>query len=69
MIGLVELPAGADEVAVIPRGPGRGDVLAVVCTDDGSLALYDSELQSVVAVIHGMGSQPYGCLLYTSRCV
>ncbi len=56
----VELPPGAGELVVISRGIGRGDVVAVTCADDGSVALYDDELGIVEAVVHGLGSQPFG---------
>ena len=56
----VQLPPGADEIAIIPRGPGRRDIVAVTCADDGSVALYDDDLEVVEKIVHGVGSQPFG---------
>ncbi|MCA3011467.1 MAG: hypothetical protein INH41_03610 [Myxococcaceae bacterium] len=53
------LPAGPNEVAVLPRA-GRGALLAITCTTAGVLALYDDEVGEVAAEVPGVGVQPFG---------
>lgn len=56
---IVQLPGGANEVTVIAR-PGRGNLVAVTCTGDGSLVLYDEDVGDLVAQVSGVGLQPFG---------
>jgi len=60
VVGVADLPLGATELAVIPRGPGRRDVVAVTCGTANVLALYDDEIGRVVAAVRGLGEQPFG---------
>ncbi|MFZ5440530.1 MAG: YncE family protein [Myxococcota bacterium] len=55
----VPLPDAPNQVAVIAR-PGRGDLVAVTATTGGSLALYDEDVGDLVALIPGLGVQPFG---------
>jgi len=70
LLQVVPLEAGAAEVRVIDR-PGRRDLLAITCSDAGSLVLYDDEVGQVVRVIGTdtvtglpvLGRQPFGLAL------
>lgn len=53
------LPEAPNELAVLHR-PGRGDLLAITCTNAGVLALYDDDVGDVVAQVGGLGVQPFG---------
>ncbi len=48
VLGFVPLPEGASQMAVIPRS-GRGDLLAISCTDSDKVVIYDSELGVLTA--------------------
>lgn len=58
--GVADLPSGASEMAVISRGPGRRDLVAVTCQTTNVVALYDDELGREVAELRGVGEQPFG---------
>jgi len=70
LLEVVPLEAGASEVKAISR-PGRRDLLAITCSDAGSLLLYDDEVGQVVKVIGTnratglplLGKQPFGLAL------
>jgi hypothetical protein len=70
LIRVVPLEGGAAEVRVIDR-PGRRDLLAITCSDAGSLVFYDDDLEQVVKVIGTdagtglpiLGKQPFGLAL------
>jgi hypothetical protein len=48
VVTLHDVGRGAQDVRVLPsRGPGRGDLVAALAVDDGSLSIYDDETQSV----------------------
>lgn len=53
------LPEAPNELVVLAR-PGRGDLLAITCTNAGVLAFYDDDLGDVVAQVPGVGVQPFG---------
>lgn len=53
------LPDAPNELAVLSR-PGRGDLLAITCTNAGVLALYDDDVGDVVVQVPGVGVQPFG---------
>jgi DNA-binding beta-propeller fold protein YncE len=53
------LPEAPNELAVLSR-PGRGDLLAITCTNAGVVALYDDDVGDVVAQVPGVGVQPFG---------
>ncbi len=53
------LPETPNEVVVLAR-PGRGDLLAITCTNAGVIALYDDDVGDVVVQIPGVGLQPFG---------
>ena len=53
------LPETPNEVVVLAR-PGRGDLLAITCTNAGVIALYDDDVGDVVVQIPGVGIQPFG---------
>jgi hypothetical protein len=55
----VPLPDAPNQVAVISR-PGRGDLVAVSATSGGSVAIYDEDVGELVALVPGLGVQPYG---------
>jgi len=60
VLGVAQLPAGASEMTVISRGPGRKDLVAVSCQDANAVAIYDDEIGRVVASVRGVGEQPFG---------
>jgi hypothetical protein len=53
------LPETPNEVVVLSR-PGRGDLLAITCTNAGVIALYDDDVGDVVFQVPGVGIQPFG---------
>ncbi|MDP1830317.1 MAG: hypothetical protein Q8L48_44035 [Archangium sp.] len=55
----VSLPDAPNEVRVIAR-PGQGDLVAVTCTSAGSVVLYDDDVGDMVALVTGVGVQPFG---------
>lgn len=79
LLDVVPLEAGAAEIRVIGR-PGLRDLLAITCSDAGSLELYDDEMGQVVKTIGAstvsglpvLGRQPFGLALEEhpdpSRC-
>ena len=54
----VGLPGGPNDVKVIAR-PGKGDLVAISCTNANSVALYDDEVGDLVSQVPGVGVQPY----------
>jgi hypothetical protein len=66
-LGLAETSAGATELAVISRGTGRRDLVAISCQTQGSVDIYDDEIGRVVASIQGVGSQPYALAVQPNR--
>lgn len=54
----VPLPDGPSELRVIRR-PGRGDLVAIVCTGAGAVALYDEDVGDLVGLVTGVGLQPF----------
>ncbi|MBS2031565.1 MAG: hypothetical protein JST54_26940 [Deltaproteobacteria bacterium] len=60
IIGAIPLPSGAAEIALIPRGPGRRDLVAVSCENTNVVAIYDDEIGRVVTELRGVGEQPFG---------
>jgi hypothetical protein len=55
----VNLPDAPNQVAVIPRA-GRGDLAVITATSGGSVAIYDEDVGDLVALITGVGVQPFG---------
>lgn len=53
-----------NQAAVIPRA-GRGDLVAVTCTSGGNVALYDDDVGDLVALVSGIGVQPFGLAVDT----
>lgn len=49
LLNLVTIDRGASEIRVIPR-PGLRDLVAVTCTDDDTLTLYDDDTGTVAKV-------------------
>ena len=62
----IELPDAPNEVRAIAR-PGRGDLVAITCTSGSSVALYDEDVGDLVAVIGGVGSQPFELAIDTQN--
>ena len=66
LIHAVPLPNSPEGIAVIQRGPGRGDLVAITCSGTysgdvtGELALYDDDVGALVAHIPAIGLQPSG---------
>jgi hypothetical protein len=56
---VIPLPDGANEVVAIPR-PGRSDLVAITCIAAGALVLYDDDVGDIVALVPGVGVQPFG---------
>ncbi len=73
VLDVVPMEAGAAELKVIGR-PGRGDLLAISCSDAGALVLYDDDLGRVVKTLGAdptsglpvLGKQPFGLALEQS---
>ena len=62
VLGFVPLPEGASQMAVLPRS-GRGDLLAISCTDSDKVVIYDSDLgvltaSADVATPYGIAALP-----------
>lgn len=55
----VTLPDAPNSVQVISR-PGKRDLVVVTATAGGSVAIYDDEVGDMVALITGVGVQPFG---------
>lgn len=51
VLNTVPIPSGPGQVKVLPKRTGKRDLVAVTCTDDGSLVLYDDEVSALVASI------------------
>ena len=54
----VPLPAGPNDIQVIPR-VGRAPLVAVSCAIDGSVAFYDDDLGQIAALVPGVGAVPF----------
>jgi DNA-binding beta-propeller fold protein YncE len=54
----IPLPLGADQIAVIARNDGA-DLVAITCSADGDLVLYDERVGRLVVDIPGASVQPY----------
>lgn len=65
VIATVPVPAGPNEVAVIPRS-GRGNLVAVSSTTAGMVSVYDEDLGIVTAQLAGVGLQPFGLAVQTA---
>lgn len=55
----VSLPDAPNSVQIIPRA-GKRDLAVITCTSGGSVAIYDDEVGDLVALVTGVGVQPYG---------
>ncbi|MBL8909563.1 MAG: hypothetical protein JNM17_02560 [Archangium sp.] len=55
----VTLPDAPNSVAIIPRA-GKRDLVVVTATSGGSVAIYDDEVGDMVALVTGVGVQPFG---------
>lgn len=53
------LPEAPNELVVLSR-PGRGDLVAITCTNAGVLALYDDDVGDIVVQVPNLGIQPFG---------
>jgi hypothetical protein len=51
VLNTVPIPSGPSQVKVLPRRGSKRDLVAVTCTDDGYLVLYDDETGDLVATI------------------
>ncbi len=58
VVRAVPLPGGPNAIRLVER-PGAGDVLAITCQNDGSLAIYDDDLGQLATIIAGVGIAPY----------
>src|SRR5215813_228488 len=54
----VPLPAGPNDIQVIPRA-GRAPLVAVSCAIDGSVVFYDDDLGQIAALVQGVGAVPF----------
>lgn len=54
----ISLPSGANDVKIISRAEGHGDLVVISCTSSNMLMFYDDATGSVVARISDLGSQP-----------
>jgi hypothetical protein len=55
----VPIPAGGNELVVVSRA-GRADLVAITSIVAGTVVLYDDDVGSLVAMVSGVGLQPYG---------
>lgn len=60
----VPLPSGPSALRIIER-PGRGELVAVSCTDADALVLYSAEAGAVVNQLEQVGDDPYGLAVAT----
>lgn len=58
VVRAVPLPSGPNAIRLIER-PGRGDILAITCQNDGSVAFYDDSIGQLALVVGGVGIAPY----------
>lgn len=54
----IELCDAPNEARAIAR-PGRGDLVAITCTSSGAVAIYDEDVGDLVALVSGIGAQPF----------
>ncbi len=54
---VVDLPLGADEVKLLSVRPGKRDLLAISCVEEGTVVLYDDDVGAVVKTF-GASSGP-----------
>lgn len=55
----IPLPAGPNAIRIFQRPSTGGDLVAITCQDDGSLAIYDDDIGQLAQVIEGVGIAPY----------
>jgi len=58
VVRAIPLPGGPNVARLVER-PGAGDVLAITCQNDGSLAIYDDDVGQLVSIITGVGTAPF----------
>lgn len=58
LVRTLQLPAQPNDIQLIPRGPGRGSLLAITCSGAGVVALYDDEVGGITT-LSGVGNQPF----------
>ncbi len=59
LVRQVPMPSGPNRVVVIPRG-NDGELVAVSCSDAGSLVLYDDRVGTIAAEVPSLGLRPFG---------
>jgi hypothetical protein len=62
VVRAIPLPAGPNEVRLLQRpkvGNVAGDVVAITCQVDGSVAFYDDEIGQLGLIVSGVGLAPY----------
>jgi hypothetical protein len=59
LVRAVPLPEGPNDVQLLQRAGGRGPLVVISCSVDGSLAFYDDELGQVAALVSGVGAVPF----------
>ncbi|MEW5743177.1 MAG: hypothetical protein AB1938_29955 [Myxococcota bacterium] len=59
VVRAVPLPEGSNQIRTIPR-PGRSDLVAITCTGQGVVVLYDDDVGDLVAQVQGVGLQSFG---------
>jgi hypothetical protein len=66
VVGAVPMPDGPTQVKLVPRGPGRSELVVVSCSAAGVVAIYDPDVGQVVAQVPvgerrgDVDSQPFG---------
>jgi hypothetical protein len=58
LVRQVPLPNGPTALALIPR-EGQRELVAVTCTNAGSIAFYDDDVGNVVGEVNGIGLLPF----------
>ncbi len=56
----VALPDDPNQLQVIPRGGGRGDLVVITCTQADAVVVYDEDTGALAGQISDFGRQPYG---------
>lgn len=70
VVGAVPMPDGPTQVKLVPRGPGRSELVVVSCSAAGVVAIYDPDVGQVVAQVPvgerrgDVDSQPFGLAVW-----
>ncbi|MDQ3263383.1 MAG: hypothetical protein M3Y59_06950 [Myxococcota bacterium] len=60
LVRQVPLPDDPNQLQVLPRGGGRGDVVVITCSQADAVVIYDEDVGALVGQYSDFGRQPYG---------